>query len=292
MKSMTGFGRAVKESELATITVEVKSVNSKALKVRASLPRLFNRFSVEVQKAVSEVVKRGDVDLFVKFTPTEKFTPPITVNYSIAEKVIEAAKRAGAVTGTEIGVSLRDLLAFPEVFQKEEEDPEPLKPQLFEAVGEALRELDASRKAEGEKLKEFFLRKIETIEELVGRVEEKAQGINKLLFERLKEKVKKLLEGEELPEEFTKRVELEVALIAEKQDVTEEISRLKLHCRRFRELLESEEPVGKTLDFLCQEMHREANTLGSKLKEVDATDEVIAIKSEIARIKEQVQNVE
>jgi len=101
-----------------------------------------------------------------------------------------------------------------------------------------------------------------------------------------------LLKGEELPEDFTKRIELEVALLAEKQDVSEEISRLKAHICRFRELLGSQEPVGKTLDFLCQEMHREINTLGNKIKEIDITDPVITIKTEIARIKEQVQNVE
>jgi len=108
----------------------------------------------------------------------------------------------------------------------------------------------------------------------------------------LTQHVQKLLEGE-VPEEFEKRVELEVALLAEKQDVSEELSRLKAHINRFREIMEIEnEPVGKTLDFLCQEMHREINTLGNKIKEIDITESVLKIKTEIARIKEQVQNVE
>ena len=292
MKSMTGYGRASVNHELGQITVEAKSVNGKALRTRFSMPRFFNRYLVELQNLVSKFVKRGDLDLFVNFTPSERFVPPMTVNYEAAKKLAEVAKRVEAVSGVPVKVSLKDLLSQPEVLIKEELEPTPLKEPLFKAVEGALKELVESREKEGEKLKAFFQERLQVIEEALKEVEEKAEGLNEQLFKKLKEKVENLLKEVPTDEEFNRRLELEVAILAEKQDATEEISRLKAHLKRFRELLNSDEPVGKTLDFLCQEMHREANTLGNKLKELGITDLVLKIKGEIARIKEQVQNVE
>lgn len=293
MKSMTGYGKGITANELVEITAEVRSLNSKALKVRFSIPRLFNPLINQLNSLISTYVKRGDLELHVKYRTSPDFQVPVSVNYSEGLAYIRAAERLGALSGKEITVSLKDLLSIPEVFQKEEIDVEPFKEPLLEAVEKALLELDSARKSEGEKLKAFFEEHLSVIEETVGELEKSVSEIERKLFEKLKEKVKKLLEGEEIPEEFEKRVELEVALLAEKQDVSEEISRLKAHVKRFREIMEIEnEPIGKTLDFLCQEMHREINTLGNKVKEIDITEPVLRVKTEIARIKEQVQNVE
>ncbi len=293
MKSMTGYGKGTAANEIAEITAEVRSLNSKALKVRFSIPRIFNPLINQLNSLVASFVKRGDVELHVKYRTSPAFQVPVTVNYSEGLAYIKAAKRLGALSGREITVSLRDLLSIPEVFQKEELDAEPFKEPLLKAVEEALLELDRARLSEGEKLKAFFEEHLSVIEKTVEELEREVSTIEEKLFQKLKEKVKKLLEGEELGEEFEKRIELEVALLAEKQDVSEEISRLKAHLKRFREIMEIEnEPIGKTLDFLCQEMHREINTLGNKVKEIDVTDPVIRVKTEIARIKEQVQNVE
>ncbi len=290
---MTGYGKGITANELVEITAEVRSLNSKALKVRFSIPRLFNPLINQLNSLISTYVKRGDLELHVKYRTSPDFQVPVSVNYSEGLAYIRAAERLGALSGKEITVSLKDLLSIPEVFQKEEIDVEPFKEPLLEAVEKALLELDSARKSEGEKLKAFFEEHLSVIEETVGELEKSVSEIERKLFEKLKEKVKKLLEGEEIPEEFEKRVELEVALLAEKQDVSEEISRLKAHVKRFREIMEIEnEPIGKTLDFLCQEMHREINTLGNKVKEIDITEPVLRVKTEIARIKEQVQNVE
>ena len=290
---MTGYGKGTAGNNLVEVTAEVKSLNSKALKVRFSIPRLFNPLINQLNGLVSSYVKRGDVELHVKYRTSPDFQVPVSVNYQEALSYIRAAERLGALSRREISISLKDLLSIPEVFQKEELDVEPFKEPLLDAVEKALIELDSARRSEGEKLKAFFEEHLSTIEKTVEELEKSISEIERKLFEKLKEKVKKLLEEEESPEEFEKRIELEVALLAEKQDVSEEISRLKAHIKRFREIMEIEnEPIGKTLDFLCQEMHREINTLGNKIKEIDITEPVLKIKTEITRIKEQVQNVE
>ena len=289
---MTGFGRAVAEDEKLRVVVEVKSVNGKALRVRFNLPRLFNPLINEVNSEVEQFIKRGEVELNVSYRFAPGFQVPLEINYGEALKLIEVAKKLSALSGSQISVGLREILSFPDVVVKEELSPEPFKETFFKALRGALKELDRARRKEGEKIKAFLEERLRVIEETLAQIEGELPEIKEKLFKKLKENVKKLLEEQELGQDFTKRVELEVAFLAERQDVSEEISRLKAHIKRFRELLEAEEPVGKTLDFLCQEMHREINTLGNKVKEIDITEPVIKIKSEIAKMKEQVQNVE
>ena len=289
---MTGFGRAVAEDEKLRVVVEVKSVNGKALRVRFNLPRLFNPLINEVNSEIEQFIKRGEVELNVSYRFAPGFQVPLEINYGEALKLIEVAKKLSALSGSQISVGLREILSFPDVVVKEELSPEPFKETFFKALRGALKELDRARRKEGEKIKAFLEERLKVIEETLAQIEGELPEIKEKLFKRLKENVKKLVEEQELGQDFTKRVELEVAFLAERQDVSEEISRLKAHIRRFRELLGAEEPVGKTLDFLCQEMHREINTLGNKVKEIDVTEPVIKIKSEIAKMKEQVQNVE
>ncbi len=290
---MTGFGRAVAEDENLRVVVEIRSVNSKALRIRFNLPRLFNPFINQINAEVEKFVKRGDLDLSVSYRFAPGFQVPLEINYGEALKLIEVAKRLSVLSNASVHVGLKEILSFPDVVAKEELSPEPFKETFFKALREALQELDRARRKEGEKLRAFIEERIGEIEKTLKELEGELPKIKEKLFQRLKENLKKLLQEEELSQDFTKRVELEVAFLAERQDVSEELSRLKAHLKRFRELLKVEdEPVGKTLDFLCQEMHREINTLGNKVKEIDVTAPVLKIKSEIAKIKEQVQNVE
>ena len=294
IKSMTGYGKETVKSKEIEVTAEIRSLNGKGLRIRYSMPRFFNPLTLEIQNAISEVIKRGDVDLHLTYRFSPEFVPEVSVNYQEAIKYIKAASKLSGLSGKEISINLTDLLSIPEIFQKEEVEVEPFKNAVLEAVKKALQTADKSRKEEGKRIKAYLEERLEEIEKTLNVLEDNIKEIEKKAFEKLKEKAKKLLNElkEEVEEELEKRVELEVALIAEKQDVSEEISRLKIHIERFRKLMENEEPVGKTLDFLCQEMHREINTLGSKVREIDVTEEVLKIKSEIAKIKEQVQNVE
>ncbi|SMP10999.1 TIGR00255 family protein [Desulfurobacterium pacificum] len=293
MKSMTGYAKETFKTEDIEVTAEIKSLNGKALRIRFSIPRLFNPLITEIQSVIGEVVKRGEVDLYLFYRLSPELVPEVSVNYAQAEKYLKAVQKISGVSGKEITVTFKDLLAIPEIFQKEEMDVEPFREAVISAVKKAVLKLDEVRRIEGEKIKRYLEDRLKTIEETLLEIEEDIEGIEGRIFERLKEKVEKLLKDVGVEEEeFLKRVEMEVAFLAEKQDVSEEVSRLKMHLKRFRELIDSDEPIGKTLDFLCQEMHREINTLGNKLKEIDVTEPVLKIKSEIARIKEQVQNVE
>ncbi len=293
MKSMTGYGRGEFENENIRVVVELKSVNGKSLRIRYGLPKIFYSLINEVKREIEKVVKRGDLEVSVNYRFSPSFKVPYRVNYGEALELIKALKRISSLSGKEISLSGRDLLSVPEIFVREEPEGEEFKGALLSALKEALLNLDEARKSEGEKLKLFFAQRLKEIERYLKEIEKDALKVKKLLFNRLRERARELLSSLEVEQEFTKRVELEVAILAAKQDVSEELSRLWAHLNRFKELMEIEsEPVGKSLDFLCQEMHREINTLGNKLKEVNITDLVVKIKGEVAKIKEQVQNVE
>ena len=286
---MSGFGRGFAQSEEVEITVEIKSLNGKALRVRYSLPRLLNPLIGQVRKLVESSIKRGEVELFVSYSFSPNFKVPIQINYAEAEALIRVAEKLSRLSGREVGVSLKEILSLSDSIVKKDVEVSIFKEPLLKALKGALAELDRERKREGEELKHFFYERLKKIEELLREIEESLPQIQKKLKEKLREKVKELLSEGELE----RRLELEIALLAEKQDVSEEISRLKAHIKRFKQLLETEdEPVGKRLDFLCQEMHREITTLGNKVKEIDITEPILEIKAEIAKMKEQAQNVE
>ncbi len=289
---MTGYGKCTVRDDLIEVTVEAKSLNSKALRLRISAPKFMNPLTVDIDRTVKELIRRGDVELTFSYKFSPGMTVPLSVRYEEAEKYISAVRSIEGLTGKEISVSLRDLLSLPEVFQREELEVDPFKETVLKALRCALLDLVKSREEEGKRIKEYLEERLTVVEGILADLEGKLGDIKEKIRNRLRERVLELLSGEGLPEDFERRLELEVAFLAERQDVSEEVSRLKMHLERFRSLLDSEEPVGKTLDFLCQEMHREINTLGNKLKEIDVTDPVVAIKSEIAKMKEQVQNVE
>ena len=291
MKSMTGYGKGESNNKLITVTVEIKTVNSKNLDVRMNIPRAINNLMATFNEILKKYIKRGKVDIFVNYRLSPDVEIPVSVNYSMAKTYIDSINKIAGLTGKKISVTMRDLLSMHDIFIKEEIDFSEFEPVFIEAFESALQKIDEERIKEGEKLKRDIEERLERIEKTVREIENQSKEISEILFKKLKDKVSKLLEDFDNNEELTKRVELEVALLAEKQDVSEEITRLYSHIKRFKELL-NEEFVGKTMDFLCQEMHREINTLGSKLKEINATEPVLQIKTEIARIKEQVQNVE
>lgn len=289
---MTGFGTCVKSNHEVEVTVEVRTLNGKALRVRYSTPKAFDTFLNAIDETVKKYIKRGEVNLNIRYKLSPDIAVPMAINYQEAVKYVKAADRIGAISGRKIDVSLRDLLSIPDIFIKEDVDVTPYRELFLKTLECALKELDKARCREGEKLREYFEEKLREVERLLKEIESQVEELEEKLFKKLKAKIEKLLSGNEISDDFQKRIELEVALIAEKQDVSEEISRLHAHIGRFRELLNTEETVGKALDFLCQEMHREINTLGNKIKEVDITEPIIKIKSEIAKMKEQVQNVE
>lgn len=289
MKSMTGYGKSEASNDFITVTVEVKSINSKNLDLRINLPRIVNNLLNKLNNKVKEYVKRGKVDVYINYKLSPDVEIPVSINYQMAKTYINAIRKIEGTSGRKIEINMRDLLSMHDIFSKEDVDLSGSEEVFLTALEKALIILNEEREKEGKKLKADIEERLKIIEETVNDIEKVASSINEKIREKLTEKIKKLFEPDD--EDVKKRIELEVALIAEKQDVTEEITRLKSHIKRFYQLL-NEDFSGKTMDFLCQEMHREINTLGSKLKEINVTEPVLKIKTEIARIKEQVQNVE
>ncbi|WP_456398141.1 YicC/YloC family endoribonuclease [Desulfurobacterium sp.] len=286
---MTGYGKSEASNSFITVMVEVKSINSKNLDIRINLPRIVNNLLNKLNSKVKEYVKRGKVDVYINYRLSPEIKIPVSINYSMAKTYIDAIKKIEGTFGRKIEINMRDLLSMHDIFSKEDVDLSGNEDVFLTALDRALIMLNEERKKEGEKLKSDIEKRLTIIEKTIEEIEKDAHSINEKIREKLTEKIKKLFEPDD--EEVKKRIELEVALIAEKQDVTEEITRLKSHIKRFYQLL-NEDFSGKTMDFLCQEMHREINTLGSKLKEINVTGPVLKIKTEIARIKEQIQNVE
>jgi len=291
VKSMTGYGKGEAKNDLISVTVEAKSVNSKNLDLRINLPRAINNLLSTLTNKAKKYVKRGKVDIYINYKLSPDIEIPVSVNYSMAKTYINAINKIAGLTGKEISVTMKDLLNMHDIFLKEEIDFADFENVFIEAFETALQQIDEERIKEGEELKQDIEKRLIEIERIAKKVEKDSENISETLFKKIKEKCQKLLEDFFESEEFSKRIEIEVALLAEKQDISEEITRLHAHIRRFKELL-NEDFSGKTMDFLCQEMHREINTLGSKLKEINISEPVLKIKTEIARIKEQVQNVE
>ncbi len=287
MKSMTGFGRARLSSDFFTLEVEARSLNSKTLDIRISIPRSVSFLFEDFNQTVKSFVKRGKVDISLKMRFSPDFSPPLSVNYGVAKSFLSAVEKIAAVSGRSIDISARDLLSFHDIFLKEDPPLEDYRDVFLKALEEALNELDRSREAEGQKIKEDIAERLRKISSLVESLEKKIPSINEQIKAKLREKLSELISNSEL----SSRLELEMAILAERHDASEELTRLKVHISKFFELL-SKDFVGKTLDFLCQEMHREITTLSNKVRETDILDEVLQIKTEIARIKEQVQNVE
>jgi len=289
MKSMTGYGKCTACNGNVEVTAEVRSVNSKALRVRYHIPNTFNCLIDRLNRTLSRHISRGDVDVYITCRFLKE--PAVTVNLNEVLPYIKAVKKLKGLTGETISLSLADLLNLPEAFLREELDPEALERVVLECLECALDRLNRMRKAEGERIRSYLKERLENVRLLIKRIEARANKVSKQAVEKLRAKLKEL-SGSSAPDALTERVELEVSLILERQDVSEELARLKSHAEQFESLIHSGAPVGKTLDFLCQELLREANTVAGKLRDTQVVRAVVELKTEVARMKEQVQNVE
>ncbi len=290
MKSMTGFGRGGSRlSDGTEITVQARSVNHRFLDVAVKLRDELAALEPELRRLVADRATRGRVDLTVRVARpggrTASFDEEAAARYAALWR--EAASRRGLPA--ELGA--RDLLSLPGVLRSEEDvdQADALREGVLKAAGAALHELDAARSREGEALSRALSALVDRLEAGIGRLDESREGLAARVVETLRERVAKLAGTVPLDEG---RLAQEVALLADRADVTEEIDRLKAHLSEVRRLLASAGPVGKRLDFLAQELHREVNTSGQKARELSLTRAVLDLKSDVEAFKEQVQNVE
>ena len=286
--SMTGYGQGSISNEKYTITVEMCSVNSRYLEIKFKLPSMWGELEERMRELISSKISRGrvDVSVFVSYAQTDA---KLNIDWQLLESVKEAHEKLSNTVGLAEPLSFTDLLAVEGVLtlEKPQEDLEEIWKDLSVALTEALDQLYNMRRAEGERLAEDITQRIEYIKKKTLELESLAPLIVKELYDRIKERVAEM--DVALQEE---RLLQEVALIAEKMNVTEELVRLKSHCDGFLQIMQENNSVGRKLDFLLQEMNREINTTGSKSSNLTVSRNVVEIKSELEKIREQIQNIE
>jgi uncharacterized protein (TIGR00255 family) len=291
MKSMTGFGRAAATLPDGTeANVVVRGVNHRFLDVALKLRDEYAALEPAIRKAVAAVAARGHVDVLIRTTRPAGRTA--TFDIEAAARYAKLWQEDSSKRGLPTELSARDLLSLPGVIRADEAaaDPDPsIEAPLLELVDKALREFDQTRAREGAALSLTFEEILKRIQAGVARLDAERAGISERIQSSLRERIEKLAAGIPLDEA---RLAQEVAQLADRADITEEIDRLKTHLAETRRLLGAGGPVGRHLDHLAQELHREVNTSGSKVREAGATKLVLDLKSELEAFKEQVQNVE
>lgn len=289
--SMTGYGSAKGSVEGQEITVELKSVNNRYLDCSVRLPRNFLFAEDTVKQAVSAGVSRGKVDVFVSAQASQDSGTVVSVNEELARGYRDAVARIAETLGLESGLNAFSLARFPDVLtvERRELDKDKAAAALSEITAKAVEEFNAMREREGERLRRDMLGKLETIEGLVSVVEERSPQTMKEYRERLEARLRDILADRSLDEQ---RVITEAAIFADRTAVDEETVRLRSHIAQFRTMLEEGSPIGRKMDFLVQEFNRESNTIGSKCSDASLAKVVVDLKSEIEKIREQLQNVE
>ena len=291
VKSMTGYGRARATLSGRDITVEIRSVNNRYLDCTSKMPRSYIFAEDAIRTHVQKAISRGKVDVFVTINNTTADDTVVSVNESLARGYYEALQKLNAMFSPGESVSSLTLAKFPDVLTltKAEEDQEAMGNDLCSVLDAALENFNAMRAVEGRKLAEDVLNRAAVIEKCVGIVEERSPQTVAEYREKLRAKMQEVLASTTIDEG---RILQEAAIYADKVAVDEETVRLRSHIAQLRSMLESEKPVGRDLDFLVQEFNRECNTIGSKCKDLAITENVLAMKAEVEKIREQVQNIE
>jgi uncharacterized protein (TIGR00255 family) len=291
IRSMTAFGRGEATLGGGTIVAEARTVNSRHLDLRIRLPREFVELEPAIRKAVSRCFSRGKVDVTVRLPEDSAPTPDVTVGFEAAARYVEAADALRARFGLEGTLSLETLLGLPGVVRLREAalEASEAEPSLVEAVEAACRAADSMRQREGAALEGDLSDRLSRVETMVTEIGSRADDVRKGLRERLERRLATLAPQVGLD---PSRLDQEVVFYADRMDVTEEAVRIDSHIAQFRESLSSRGPVGRKLEFLLQELARETNTIGSKVTEGELTALVVDLKTELEKLREQVQNVE
>ncbi len=291
LKSMTGFGRCERVTDAYKLSVEMKAVNHRYLDLSIRMPKQFNYFESAIRTLLKRYIQRGKVDLFISYEDYTKETLCLKYNRTLAAEYLAYFQQMHEEFGIPNNITACSLAQLPEVLtmEQEPEDEEQLWELLRSALVEAAERFVASREKEGEHLKQDLLSKLDYMTEQVAFIEERSPQILREYRARLEDKVRELLEGAAVEEA---RIASEVVIYADKICVDEETVRLKSHIAATRRELTEGESIGRKLDFIAQEMNREANTILSKSTDLSISDSAIALKTEIEKVREQIQNIE
>ena len=291
VKSMTGYGRARQTLNGRDITVEVRSVSHRYLDCTVKVPRTYIFAEDAVKARVQKAVSRGKVDVFITIDAAAADETVVAVNEPLARGYYEALTRLKDMFSLEDGLNAVTLAKFPDVLTvtKAEEDLESVAADICAVLDEALAAYNAMRTVEGGKLREDIAGRADTIEAVVGKVEERSPQTVAAYREKLLARMQEVLQSTAIDES---RILTEAAIFADKIAVDEETVRLRSHLSQLRTMLESDQPIGRKLDFLIQEVNRECNTIGSKCNDLTIAQDVVNMKAEVEKIREQVQNIE
>lgn len=292
MKSMTGFGRADYRDENWNISVEIKTVNHRYRDYAIRMPSILNSVESKIKNEIGKTVARGRIDVFIQFENLSESQRQIVLDENLAKAYIDALnaiKALDPMMRDEIGVDLvakfPDVIKTTEKVQNDDENWQMLQPVL----AKALEQVAESRAQDAVAMADDMALRAENIEIMMQKIAARAPEVLAAYRDNIHQKVDDFLEGTEIDES---RILTEVAVMADRLDITEELNRMSGHLKRMKALLQEETPVGRKFDFLVQEMNREINTIGSKASDLDIQDSVVDVKAEIEKIREQIQNIE
>ena len=293
IRSMTGFGRGEFSNGKRNITVEIKSVNHRYCDIQVKMPRRYSFAEDAMKNEIKKYLSRGKVDVQLGVEYITESDIKVELNRPLVSQYIDNMKVLKDEYGVQGDITLDLISQMPEVLKQvsDVEDEDEIKEGILKATAEAAENLQKMRETEGEKLAKDLVKRADIILEMVDEISEKAQVLPSLYRDKLRARIDELLDGAtEVPED---RLAQEVAIFADKADITEEIIRLRSHMDQMKSIInEGSGTDGKKLDFLVQEMNREANTIGSKANDMGITELMLRVKSEVEKIREQVQNIE
>ena len=291
IRSMTGYGKSEKTIEQRTYQIEIKSVNHRYLDISVKMPRHLSYLEEEIKKVVSSKVKRGKVDIFITFENNSAQGKNIKINTDIAKIYINELRKLAEQENISSNIEVTEISKYPDVLNIQNiEDEETIKKEILEVTKIATEQLIDMKQTEGKKIAEDLLNRIQKIKIKIEEISSISTGLIQEYVVKLEGRIKELLKDNQIDES---RLAQEVVIYADKCSVEEEVTRLKSHIFQFEKLLnETNGTIGKKMDFIIQEMNRETNTIGSKANNLEITNNVVDIKTELEDIREQVQNIE
>lgn len=291
IKSMTGFGRGSTDQEGGRFTVEIKTVNHRYLDLNIKMPKTFIALEDRMRKLIKEKVNRGKIDVFITQNNYEKQGVNAVLNEPLADSYVQCLNKIRERYGMQENITVSLIAKFPEVItiKQEEEDLEILWESLRTPLEDAVNMLVSMREKEGTKLQQNIFVKCDYIKSLLDKIEKRSPQVVVEYKQKLTTRLSELMQDYTIDES---RIAMEIALFADKACLDEEIVRLNSHLIQMKDTLNLEEPIGRKLDFIVQEMNREANTIASKSNDLEITNHVLNIKNEIEKIREQIQNIE
>ena len=291
IKSMTGFGRSTYENEGREYIIEIKSVNNRFTDINIKMPRNLNYLEEKIRKQILSNISRGKVEVSIQLNNNSDLGKKINLNTDIAKKYVEELKKLSEETNIIDNINIMDVARFPDVLniRIDEEAEEVIEKELFTALDSAIDSFLDMRQKEGSKIKVDLENRIEVIKQKIEQISSISAGLVDEYVVKLETRIKELLKTDVVDQT---RLAQEVVIYSDKCSVEEEITRLKSHISQFLNLLNENIAIGKKLDFLIQEMNRETNTIGSKANNLEITNLVVDIKTELENIREQIQNIE